>query len=99
MTLNHNIPYKKPILKAMPVFVNARGVIQDLEQNHGGLYFLKSSIVGEATQDKKPHKPSPLMKMLPNTFVKDAMKRIHSAKPQVRRLSHGVLMSKHSARP
>jgi hypothetical protein len=27
MTLNNNIPYKKPILKSMPVFVNARGVI------------------------------------------------------------------------
>lgn len=27
MTLGNNIPYKKPILKSMPVFVNARGVI------------------------------------------------------------------------
>lgn len=27
MTLNNHIPYKKPILKSMPVFVNAKGVI------------------------------------------------------------------------
>jgi hypothetical protein len=43
MTLNHNIPYKKPVLKATPVFVNAKGVIKDLERNHGGLFFLKNS--------------------------------------------------------
>jgi hypothetical protein len=27
MTLNNHIPYKKPILKASPVFVNAWGVL------------------------------------------------------------------------
>lgn len=79
MTLGNNIPYKKPILKSMPVFVNARGVIQDLELHHGGLYKLKNSLVGK--QEKKQSKPGPLIKMLPDTFVKDAMKRIHSARP------------------
>jgi hypothetical protein len=39
MTLNNHIPYKKPILKASPVvFVNARGVIHEIESKHGGLY-------------------------------------------------------------
>lgn len=31
MTLNNLIPYKKPILKSTPVFVNAKGVMHDLE--------------------------------------------------------------------
>ena len=31
MTLNNQIPYKKPILKQAPVFVNARGIIYELE--------------------------------------------------------------------
>jgi hypothetical protein len=30
MTLNNHIPYKKPVLKSQPVFVNARGVLQEL---------------------------------------------------------------------
>jgi hypothetical protein len=42
MTLNHHIPYKKPILKQTPVFVNAKGVIHDLEAHHGGLYASKT---------------------------------------------------------
>jgi hypothetical protein len=38
MTLNKNIPYKKPVLKASVVFVNARGVIYEIQTKHGGLY-------------------------------------------------------------
>jgi hypothetical protein len=43
MTLNNEIPYKRPILKAMPCFVNAKGVLDDINKNHGGLYTNKES--------------------------------------------------------
>ena len=43
MTLNHLIPYKKPVLKSTPVFVNAKGVMHELEVNHGGLYTNKNA--------------------------------------------------------
>ena len=34
-----NIPYKKPILKqSASSFVNAKGVIRELEMKHGGIY-------------------------------------------------------------
>ena len=38
MTLNNLIPYKKPVIKEMPCFVNARGVIKEIEEKHGGFY-------------------------------------------------------------
>ena len=43
MALNNLIPYKKPVLKSTPVFVNAKGVMHELEQNHGGLYVSKAN--------------------------------------------------------
>ena len=43
MTLNNHIPYRKPILKQSPVFVNARGVMQELDDKHGGLYFTRGA--------------------------------------------------------
>jgi hypothetical protein len=47
MTLNNHIPYKRPILKQLPCFVNAKGVLKEIEKNHGGLYSNK----GEAQQN------------------------------------------------
>lgn len=41
MTLNNHIPYRKPILKDCPLFVNAKGVMREIEKHHGGLYFTK----------------------------------------------------------
>jgi hypothetical protein len=41
MTLKNHIPYKKPVLKQTPVFVNARGVFYEIEKDHGGIYFSK----------------------------------------------------------
>ena len=49
MTLNQSIPYKKPIIKSMPVFVNARGVMQELEEKHGGLHTNKNNQKDEIT--------------------------------------------------
>jgi hypothetical protein len=45
MTLNNqNLPYKKPILKNQPgIYVNARGVLQELQRDHGGLTEIRSS--------------------------------------------------------
>ena len=54
MTLNNHVPYKKPILKQNAVFVNAKGVIQELEQKHGGLYGTKSTTKNDLQQTKKP---------------------------------------------
>ena len=42
MTLNNHIPYKRPVLKQMPVYVNARGVLQELKEKHGGIYSTKT---------------------------------------------------------
>jgi len=42
MTLNNHIPYKRPVLKSLPYYVNARGVLQELNAKHGGLYSTKS---------------------------------------------------------
>jgi len=42
MTLNNHIPYKRPILKQVPFFVNANSVLKELEEKHGGLYSTKS---------------------------------------------------------
>lgn len=43
-TMNKQIPYKKPVLKQSSIFVNARGVIHEIETKHGGLYFSKGPI-------------------------------------------------------
>ena len=42
MTLNNHIPYKRPVLKLMPCFVNARGVLRELKDKHGGIYHTKT---------------------------------------------------------
>lgn len=42
MTLGGSIPYRKPVLKSSPVFVNARGVIRDLENRFGKLVYSPS---------------------------------------------------------
>jgi hypothetical protein len=42
MTLNNHIPYKRPILKQLPVFVNAKDVLKELKEKHGGLYSTKT---------------------------------------------------------
>ena len=79
MTLNHNIPYKKPILKSMPMFVNARGVIQELEDFHGGLHTQKNNQQDDITlaQNQKPKKDVSNF-----IYINNALKRIRSAKPR-----------------
>lgn len=47
MTLNNHIPYKRPVLKLMPCFVNARGVLQELKDKHGGIYATKTDQMNE----------------------------------------------------
>jgi hypothetical protein len=42
MTLNNHIPYKRPVLKSLPYYGNARGVLRELNAKHGGLYSTKS---------------------------------------------------------
>jgi hypothetical protein len=45
MTLNNiSLPYKKPILKRTPgIYVNARGVINELDKDYGGIKDIRSS--------------------------------------------------------
>jgi hypothetical protein len=41
---NHSLPYKKPILKNQPgIYVNTRGVLQEIRREHGGLTEMRSS--------------------------------------------------------
>ncbi|CDW77723.1 UNKNOWN [Stylonychia lemnae] len=82
MTLNNNIPYKKPILKSMPVFVNARGVIQDLEQNHGGLHFLKNSPNKNKVEVGQKEKRVKNLNITNSNFIRKNLRRVHSAKPK-----------------
>ena len=53
MTLNNQIPYKRPILKAMPCFVNAKGVLDEIDRNYGGLYTTKQDTRPDIASIKK----------------------------------------------
>ena len=57
MTLNNEIPYKRPILKQLPTFINTKGVIKELDEKHGGLYHTKSSskdLFSDKGKSKRP---------------------------------------------
>jgi hypothetical protein len=45
MSLNNQaLPYKKPILKNLPgIYVNTRGVLQEINRDYGGLNEIRSS--------------------------------------------------------
>ena len=47
MTLNNHIPYKRPVLKSLPYYVNARGVLQELKDKHGGIYTTKTDLLND----------------------------------------------------
>ena len=57
MSLNNkNLPYKKPILKRVPgIYVNTRGVIQELNKDHGGIHDLRSSSQVLINHQQKQH--------------------------------------------
>eukprot|EP00347_Sterkiella_histriomuscorum_P005627 403355874 len=100
MTLNHHIPYKKPILKTMPVFVNARGVMQDLEHNFGGLYFIKNNQSKEQDESAQKTKKTVNLNITNTQFIKSNMRRIQSAKPKrFKNLLHSKISSPSRSRP
>lgn len=80
MTLNNHIPYKKPVLKQMVVFVNAKGVLHELEQKHGGLYSNTNRKKNDQIQMQLSQKKESLT-IKQNHFIDSNMKRIRSAKP------------------
>ena len=67
MTLNNNIPYKRPVLKSSPVFVNTRGVLQQLDRKHGGLYSTKYDPIKEDLVVTKPKRANPFAITFANT--------------------------------
>lgn len=88
MTLNHEIPYKRPILKAMPCFVNAKGVLDEIERKHGGLYSNKESMrdVSHLKQFNKKIRERPWTSKTGSTLT-----RLNSAKHGFSSLSKDIL--------
>jgi hypothetical protein len=53
MTLNSSIPYRRPVMKGTPVYVNAKGIMKEIEQKHGGLYSIRNDNLIDNNEESK----------------------------------------------